>query len=74
MKKVKRCNGFLGCRTPKYIEEGIKGICDSNNKEISEVLNYLCRIFIEDEHGVRSNFLKGAKVSLEELNARPINL
>ena len=73
MRKIRRCNGFLGCRTPKFIEEGIKAICDSNNREISEVLNYLCRIFIEDENGVRSNFLKGAKVALEEVNEGPVN-
>ena len=74
MKKVRRCDGFLGCRTPKHVENGIKAICNSNNKEVSEVLNYLCRIFIEDENGVRTKFLKGTKVALEEVEERPAEL
>ena len=57
MKKIKHCDGFLGCRTTQHIEDGIKKICASNNREVSEALNYLCRIFIEDEHGIRTRFL-----------------
>jgi hypothetical protein len=60
MKKQKHCDGFLGCRTPKHVETGIKTICNVHNREVSEVINYLCRIFIEDKDGVRTKFLNGA--------------
>ena len=59
MKKIKKCEGFLGCRTSKKIEDGLKTICDSHNREVSEVLNYLCRLFIEDTEGIRTRFLSG---------------
>ena len=58
MKKLKRCDGFLGCRTSKSIEGKIKALCTENNREVSEVINYLCRIFIEDFEGIRTKFFK----------------
>ena len=58
MKKLKRCDGFLGCRTSKSIEEKIKAMCTENNREVSEVINYMCRIFIEDFGGIRTKFFK----------------
>ncbi|MDO8525762.1 MAG: hypothetical protein Q7S07_04665 [Candidatus Omnitrophota bacterium] len=58
MKKLKRCDGFLGCRTSKAIEERIKALCSENNREVSEVINYMCRIFIEDFSGIRTKFFK----------------
>ncbi|MFA5142745.1 MAG: hypothetical protein WC522_01080 [Candidatus Omnitrophota bacterium] len=58
MKKLKRCDGFLGCRTSKAIEEKIKALCTENNREVSEVINYMCRIFIEDFSGIRTKFFK----------------
>ena len=57
MQKRRHCDGFLGCRTSKEIEDRIKSICQSNKREVSEVLNYLCRLFIEDEGQIRSKFL-----------------
>lgn len=57
MSKIKKCDGFLGCRTPKEVENKIKSICNDNNKEVSEVINYLCRIFIEDVDGIKTKFL-----------------
>lgn len=65
MRKLRRCDGFLGCRTPKYIETGLKSICSNHNREVSEVINYLCRIFIEDTDGVRTKFLTGNKLAEE---------
>jgi hypothetical protein len=58
VKKLKRCDGFLGCRTSKVIEEKIKAFCTENNREVSEVINYMCRIFIEDFEGIRTKFFK----------------
>lgn len=58
MKKLKRCDGFLGCRTTKVIEDRIKALCTENNREVSEVINYLCRIFIEDLEGIQTKFFK----------------
>ena len=58
MKKLKRCDGFLGCRTSKAIEERIKALCTENSREVSEVINYLCRIFIEDLDGIQKKFFK----------------
>jgi len=58
MKKLKNYNGFLGCRTTKKIEKEIKSICSSHDKGVSEVLNYLCRLFLEDAEGIRTRFLK----------------
>jgi hypothetical protein len=63
MRKLKRNNGFLGCRTTKEIEQKIKGICSEHNREVSEVLNYLCRVFIEDVGGIRAQFLEKRSVS-----------
>ncbi|MFA5038356.1 MAG: hypothetical protein WC732_01600 [Candidatus Omnitrophota bacterium] len=57
-RKKKHCDGFLGCRTTKKIEESIKAICDASDKDVSEVMNYLCRIFVQDDNGVRTKFLK----------------
>lgn len=62
MPKKKHCDGFLGCRTPKYIEHSIKAICDTHNRDVSEVINYLCRVFIEDVDGVRSKFLNAGNL------------
>ncbi|MBI5873572.1 MAG: hypothetical protein HZB36_05460 [Candidatus Omnitrophica bacterium] len=62
MPKKKHCDGFLGCRTPKTIEMTMKGICSQHNKDISEVINYLCRLFIEDKNGIRSKFLTGLRL------------
>ena len=58
MKKLKRCDGFLGCRTSKVIEDKIKALCTENSREVSEVINYLCRIFIEDLDGIQKKFFK----------------
>lgn len=58
MDKMKKSDGFLGCRTSKEIEDKIKAICETNNREVSEVLNYLLRIFIEDLDGIRTKFLE----------------
>lgn len=71
MKKLRRYDGFIGCRTPKHIEMGIKSICSVHNKEVSEVINYLCRIFIEDADGVRSKFLNNGHKAAEEGFATP---
>lgn len=57
MAKIKKYDGFLGCRTSKEIEKTIKSICSDNNREVSEVMNYLCRIFIEDIDGIKTKFL-----------------
>lgn len=57
MAKIKKCDGFLGCRTSKEIERMIKKICEENKREVSEVINYLCRIFIEDIDGIKTKFL-----------------
>lgn len=59
MKKLQHSNGFLGFRTPKEVEATIKALCETNNREVSEVLNYLCRIFIEDAYEIKSKFLNG---------------
>jgi hypothetical protein len=58
MKKLKRCDGFLGCRTSKVIEDKIKGLCSENKREVSEVINYMCRIFIEDLGGIQAKFFR----------------
>ena len=58
MKKLKRFDGFLGCRTSKAIEEKIKALCTENSREVSEVINYMCRIFIEDFGGIRTKFFR----------------
>jgi hypothetical protein len=57
--KIKKCDGFLACRTTKAMETEIKAICDANNREVSEVLNYLCRIFISDVSKIKTKFLNG---------------
>lgn len=57
MKKLKNYNGYLGCRTTGNIEWMIKSISASNNRSVSEVINYLCRLFIEDFGGIRTRFL-----------------
>jgi len=62
VKKKKHCDGFLGCRTPKQVELTMKSICDLHNRNISDVINYLCRLFIEDKGGIRSKFLTGFKL------------
>lgn len=59
MKKLKNYAGYLGCRTTGNIEWMIKSICASHNRSVSEVINYLCRIFIEDMDGIRTKFLGG---------------
>ncbi|PIY82882.1 MAG: hypothetical protein COX96_09045 [Candidatus Omnitrophica bacterium CG_4_10_14_0_2_um_filter_44_9] len=59
MAKQKHCDGFLGCRTSKQVEMALKDICSQHNRDISEVINYLCRLFIEDKEGIRSKFLVG---------------
>ena len=68
MKKVKQLPGFLGFRTSKQTEESLKAICEVNNKSISDVLNYLCRLFLEDEAGIRSKFFKNSKTDISEAN------
>ena len=65
MRRVKHCDGFLGCRTSKDIESKIKSICNENNREVSEVINYLCRIFINDVNGVKSTFINGGRSTAE---------
>jgi len=59
MKKKRHCNGFLGCRTTKKMEAEIKAVCDEHNKGVSEVMNYLFRIFLEDLSGIRTKFFGG---------------
>lgn len=61
MKKIRHCDGFVACRTPKMIEESIKSFCAEHKKDVSEVMNYLLRIFIEDLDGVRTRYVKGIK-------------
>jgi hypothetical protein len=70
MPKKKHCDGFLGCRTPKTIEMAMKTICSQHNKDISEVINYLCRLFIEDKNGIRSKYLTGLRLvpDMEQTN------
>jgi hypothetical protein len=58
MIKIKRCDGFLGCRTTKEIEQRIKELCEENKRGVSEVMNYLCRLFIEDFDEIRSKFFE----------------
>lgn len=62
MGKKKHCDGFLGCRTPKHVETTLKNICSQHNRDISEVLNYLCRLFIEDKDSIRTTFLGGLDI------------
>lgn len=57
MKKVKHYGGYLGCRTTANVEWTIKSICAANHRSVSEVVNYLCRLFIEDSNGIRTKFL-----------------
>jgi hypothetical protein len=57
MKKIKTYSGYLGCRTTGNIEWMIKSICAANNRSVSEVINYLCRLFIEDANDIRTKFL-----------------
>lgn len=59
MKKKKHADGFLAFRTPKETEKAVKFLCEANDREISEVLNYLCRIFLKDVNGIKSKFLNG---------------
>ena len=57
MTKRIKCDGFLGCRTTKEIEMQIKALCYEHNRDVSEILNYLCRIFIQDVGKIRTKFL-----------------
>jgi len=69
MAKLKKFDGFLAFRTTKNIETEIKGICSKHQREVSEVLNYLCRIFISDVSKVRTKFIGGGlKVKEEATN------
>ena len=61
MKKIRHSDGFLACRTPKTTEDSIKSFCNEHKKDVSEVMNYLLRIFIEDMDGVRTKYVKGIK-------------
>jgi hypothetical protein len=61
MKRIKHCDGFLACRTPKSVEESVKSFCSEHRKDVSEVINYLLRIFIEDLDGIRTRYVKGIK-------------
>ena len=57
--KIKHRDGFIGCRTPRTVEDKLKEFCAEHNREISEVMNYLCRLFIEDAYEVRTKFFFG---------------
>jgi hypothetical protein len=57
--KIKKCDGFLACRTTKGIETEIKSVCEAHQREVSEVLNYLLRIFIDDVGKIKTKFLNG---------------
>jgi hypothetical protein len=59
-KKIKHRDGFIGCRTPKTVEEKLKEFCLEHTREVSEVMNYLCRLFIEDAGEIRTKFFFGA--------------
>lgn len=58
--KIKHQDGFIGCRTQKAVEGKIKGYCLEHNREVSEVINYLCRLFIEDAGQIRTKFFSGS--------------
>jgi len=57
--KIKHRDGFIGCRTPRTVEDKLKEFCAEHNREISEVMNYLCRLFIEDAYEIRNKFFFG---------------
>jgi len=57
MNKIRKQNGFLGFRTTQEIEEQIKHVSVDSHKDISDILNYLCRVFLEDKYGMRSDFV-----------------
>ena len=61
MAKHKHYDGFIGCRTSKLVETTLKSICASHQRDVSEVVNYLCRIFIEDVNGIRTRFLNNGQ-------------
>jgi hypothetical protein len=55
-RKIKHRDGFIGCRTPRTTEDKLKKFCAEHTREISEVVNYLCRLFIEDASEIRTKF------------------
>ena len=57
--KIKHRDGFIGCRTPRTTEDKLKEFCAEHNREVSEVMNYLCRLFIEDAYQIRTKFFFG---------------
>jgi hypothetical protein len=59
-KKIKHRDGFIGCRTPKTVEDKLKEFCLEHTREVSEVMNYLCRLFIEDSGRIRTKFFFGS--------------
>jgi hypothetical protein len=66
-KKIKHRDGFIGCRTPKTTEDKLKEFCAEHTREISEVVNYLCRLFIEDASEIRTKFFFGSLHEAREL-------
>jgi len=68
MTKLKKCDGYLGCRTTKKIQDAMTQMCGEHKREVSEVINYLCRIFIEDFASVRTRFF-GEQKSQEPIEA-----
>ena len=58
--KIKHRDGFIGCRTPRTTEDKLKEFCAEHTREISEVVNYLCRLFIEDSSQIRTKFFFGS--------------
>ncbi len=58
--KIKHRDGFIGCRTSRAIEDKLKEFCSEHSREVSEVMNYLCRLFIEDAYQIRTKFFFGS--------------
>jgi len=40
------------------IEKTMKRLCSENGKGVSEVINYLCRLFLEDADEIQTKFFK----------------
>jgi hypothetical protein len=66
MAKQKHFDGSIGCRVPKAMEVALKDICNTNNRDVSEVVNYLCRIFIEDVDGIRTRFINAHPIAAKD--------
>ena len=69
-RKIKHRDGFIGCRTPRTTEDKLKEFCAEHNREVSEVMNYLCRLFIEDAYQIRTKFFFGSSHEAREIQKK----